>query len=79
MSIWIDVNERLPKINKDNNYSDEVLVYRSNDTYELAKCCQDYYTKECSWVRSLDYWTLRDVVAWMPVPKINRKDRKGWT
>lgn len=72
MSIWTDVNEGLPKIN-DDNYSDEVLVYRGEDVYELAECRQDYYTKEYSWVRSLDYWPLKDVVAWMPVPK--RKDK----
>lgn len=65
---WIKVSKRLPVID-DSNYSEEVLVYRANDTFTLAVVHQDYYSKALSWVRSLDYWPLRDVVAWMPLPE----------
>lgn len=65
---WIKASKRLPAID-DSNYSEEVLAYRANDTFALAVVHQDYYTKICNWARSLDYWPLRDVVAWMPLPE----------
>jgi hypothetical protein len=72
---WIPVSERLPEDNR------QVLVYAQSTHFALAKYDEMMEPKgewKKQWV-TFDAWkpyyTIKNVIAWMPLPEPNRGER----